>query len=152
MFKQANSEPLASSILQTLAHNLVSTKKKIPLEISKKDKQHKSPRLQNKEHNGKTIIKKAQELVARKCGILEEEDELDEMTLQQYLNMYKNPLNEEAMEAITKLSEVAVEKKIKKKDKKKKKGACSRGRGSKADGKKISKKDNKVSGDAMSAT
>jgi hypothetical protein len=65
-------------------------------------------------------MKKAQELVARKCGILEEEQELDDMTLQKYLDMYKQPLNEESMQAIIKLTEVAGEKiKKKKKDKKK---------------------------------
>jgi hypothetical protein len=53
-------------------------------------------------------------------SILEEDKELDSMTLQQYLNMYKRPLSEEAMEAITQLSEVAAKKKKKKKDKKKK--------------------------------
>jgi hypothetical protein len=52
-------------------------------------------------------------------SILEEDKELDSMTLQQYLNMYKRPLSEEAMEAITQLSEVAAKKKKKKKDKKK---------------------------------
>jgi hypothetical protein len=58
--------------------------------------------------------------VATKCGILEEEQELDDMTLQKYLDMYKQPLNEESMQAIIKLTEVAGEKiKKKKKDKKK---------------------------------
>jgi hypothetical protein len=56
--------------------------------------------------------------VAKKCGILEEEKELDSMALQQYLNMYKIPLSEEAMEAITQFSEVAAESKKKKNDKK----------------------------------
>jgi hypothetical protein len=44
-----------------------------------------------KEHRtkGKPIIKMAQELVARKCGILEEKQELDNMTLQKYLDLYK---------------------------------------------------------------
>jgi hypothetical protein len=48
--------------------------------------------------------------VATKCGILEEEQELDDMTLQKYLDMYKQPLNEESMQAIIKLTEVAGEK------------------------------------------
>jgi hypothetical protein len=80
-----------------------------------------SPRFQNKEDKNKPILKKAQELMARMCGILEEEKELDSMTLQQCLNMYKNPLSYEALEAITQLSEVAAEAKKKKMDKKKKK-------------------------------
>jgi hypothetical protein len=44
-------------------------------------KQRKSPRLQEQGSKGKTIIKKAQELVAKKCGILEEQQEMDQMTL-----------------------------------------------------------------------
>jgi hypothetical protein len=43
--------------------------------------QRKSPRLQNKTDKGKPILKKAQELVARRCGILEEDKEMDSMTL-----------------------------------------------------------------------
>jgi hypothetical protein len=68
----------------------------------------------------------AQDLVAKKWGIVQEEKTLDDMTLKQYLDMYKKPLNEDSMEAILKLTEVAAEKRKKKnKDKKenrKKKG------------------------------
>jgi hypothetical protein len=39
---------------------------------------------------------------------------MDDMTLQQYINMYKKPLNENSMEAILQLTEVAVEKNKKK--------------------------------------
>jgi hypothetical protein len=42
------------------------------------------------------------------------------MTLQQYLDLYKQPLNEQAIDAIIKLTEVASEKDIKKKKKQKK--------------------------------
>jgi hypothetical protein len=38
---------------------------------------------------------------------------MDDMTLQQYINMYKQPLNESSMKAILQLTEVAVEKKKK---------------------------------------
>jgi hypothetical protein len=34
---------------------------------------------------------------------------MDDMTLQQYINMYKQPLNESSMKAILQLTEVAVE-------------------------------------------
>jgi hypothetical protein len=40
------------------------------------------------------------------------------MTLQQYIEMYKHPLNEESVQAILKLTEVVAEKKKKKKGKK----------------------------------
>jgi hypothetical protein len=42
------------------------------------------------------------------------------MTLQNYLDQYKQPLSEQSMDAIVKLSEVAKEKKKKNKDKYKK--------------------------------
>jgi hypothetical protein len=53
-------------------------------------------------------------------GVLKEEEVLDRMTLQQYLDLYKQPLNEQAIDAIIKLTEVASEKDIKKKKKQKK--------------------------------
>jgi hypothetical protein len=40
--------------------------------------------VKNKTKKGKTIIKQAQELVAKKCGIVQEDKEMDSMTLQQY--------------------------------------------------------------------
>jgi 2-phospho-L-lactate transferase/gluconeogenesis factor (CofD/UPF0052 family) len=70
---------------------------------------------------GKTMIKRAHELIAKNCGFLEEGKELDNMTLQQYLNMYKNSLSEETMEVIIKLTQVTEEKKKSKKEGKKKK-------------------------------
>jgi hypothetical protein len=107
-----------------------------------------SPRFQNKEDKNKPILKKAQELVARKCGILEEEKELDSMTLQQCLNMYKNPLSYEALEAITQLSEVAAEAKKKKMDKKKKKGAAVQDKEGKEKGAVVQDKESKKKGTA----
>jgi hypothetical protein len=55
---------------------------------------------------GKSILKKVQELIARKCGIVEEDKELDNTTLQQYVEMYKQPLSKESMQAIVDLTEV----------------------------------------------
>jgi hypothetical protein len=63
----------------------------------------------------------AQEIVAKKCGIIKERDPLDNLTQQQYLNLYKQPLTNQSMEAILKLSKVAVDKVKKKKLKKQKK-------------------------------
>jgi hypothetical protein len=65
----------------------------------------KSPRLKEKNSGGKAIMKLAQDLVAKKCGILKKDEELDNMTLQQYLNVYKQPLTDQAMEAIGQLIE-----------------------------------------------
>jgi hypothetical protein len=84
----------------------------------------KSPRLKEKGSSGKSVANLAQNLIAQKCGILEEDERLENLTLRQYLVMYKKPLDDQATEAILKLTEVVVEKKKNtkknKKDKKKK--------------------------------
>jgi hypothetical protein len=121
LFRQATTEPLSSFILQTPTHKDTKAAEQQQNEMPRQDKQkqRKSPRLKKKGIKGKPIIKMAQELVAKKCGIIQEDQELDTMTLQQYLDMYKEPLSQETIEAITKLTTVATEKKKKKKDKKK---------------------------------
>jgi hypothetical protein len=48
-----------------------------------------------------------------------ENQEMDNLTLQHYINTYKQPLFKESMEAIETLTEVAEAKKKQKKDKKK---------------------------------
>jgi hypothetical protein len=52
------------------------------------------------------MTKLAQELVAKKCGVLREEEALDKLTLQQYLHLYKQPLLDQSMEAVLKLTEM----------------------------------------------
>jgi hypothetical protein len=98
--------------------------------------QRKSPRLKEKNNGGKTIVKLAQDLIAKKCGIIKEDETLDNRTLQQYMDMYKKPLTEQTMDAIIKLTKVTYEKK-KKKQKKEKKEKQTEGI------KKTKKKDNK---------
>jgi hypothetical protein len=122
MFKHANAELLSSFILQTPTQKADAKNQETPEKDKKQEILRKSPRLKVKDTKGKTITKKAQALVAKKCGIVEEEKQLESMTLQHYLHMYKQPLCEEYVEAITKLYEVAVEKQ-KKKEKKKKKNS-----------------------------
>lgn len=46
--------------------------------------------------------------------MIEEDQDLENLTLQQYLDKYKTPLDDEKMEAIKKLSEVTTKKKRKK--------------------------------------
>jgi hypothetical protein len=58
--------------------------------------------------------------LAKKYGILKGDESLDKMTLQQYLDLYKESLSEKSMEAILNLTEVAVDKEKKKKKKQKK--------------------------------
>jgi hypothetical protein len=57
--------------------------------------------------------------LAKKYGILKGDESLDKMTLQQYLDLYKESLSEKSMEAILNLTEVAVDKEKKKKKKQK---------------------------------
>jgi ABC-type transport system involved in cytochrome bd biosynthesis fused ATPase/permease subunit len=75
--------------------------------------QRKSPRLKEKNREGKIITKLAQDLIAKKCGIISEEGNLEDLTLQQYLDLYKKPLSEPEMEAIMELTKVAKEMKKK---------------------------------------
>jgi hypothetical protein len=60
-------------------------------------------------------------------GALEADNELEDITLQQYLDIYRKPLSQPAMRAIKKLTEVAQMQKKKKKEatrKKKNKAAA----------------------------
>jgi hypothetical protein len=51
--------------------------------------------------------------------MLEEDQELDQLTLQQYSDKYKKPLSDQALEAITQLAKASEDNKRKKKLKKK---------------------------------
>jgi hypothetical protein len=77
LFKEANSAPLSSYIMQTPYHKVSDAIgiAQISVEAKGKAMQRKNPRIEEKNSNGKTIIKLAQDLVAKKCGIT---------TLQQY--------------------------------------------------------------------
>jgi hypothetical protein len=119
LFKQSTSTPLSGFVLQMPQHKADPPSNSLPLDGEKEQGPWRSPRLMKKNSSGKDIFKLAQDLIAKKCGVLKEEV-LDRMTLQQYLDLYKQPLNEQAMDAIIKLTEVASEKDIKKKKKQKK--------------------------------
>jgi hypothetical protein len=132
LFKQTTTAPLSGFVLQTPLHKSGMPKSKgkehLKEPISKVKEQLKespirqSPRLKHKNSDGKTTTKLDQDLLAKKCGILEEDQEMDTMTLQQYLDMYKQPLSAKTMDAINNLTEVAVDKA--KKKKKKQKESC----------------------------
>jgi hypothetical protein len=107
MFKQASTEPMSSFIFQTTKQKIGDKSHKAMTMDKEQKVLRKSPRL------------KVKDTKVKKCGIVEEEKQLYSRTLQQYLDMYKQSLSEESLEAIIKLSEVAVEKKKKKKEKKK---------------------------------
>jgi hypothetical protein len=89
-------------------------------ELQKQKNRRKSPRLQEKgiKSKGKSVIKKSQEIVARKCGILEDDQEMDNLTLQQYIDLYKHPLTDQSIEVIVELTDVVEDNKKKKKKKK----------------------------------
>jgi hypothetical protein len=122
LFKKATTYPLSACILETPKHKSSSQLPTDDKEEAVFDNHRKSPRLSGKNSKGKSVIKLAQDLVAKKCGIIQEEDTLDDMTLQEYLHMYKKPLTKDSMEAIIQLTEVAQEKKKKKSKDKKDKG------------------------------
>jgi hypothetical protein len=98
-----------------------------------------SRRISGKNSKGKSIMKVAQDLVTRKCDIVPEEEAMDNMTLQQYLDMYKEPLIEEAMSAIIKLKVAEEKKKMKKGKKHKIKKKKKKGEGEAVGSKKMSK-------------
>jgi hypothetical protein len=86
MFKQASTEPLSSFVLKTPIHKGNASTGTLPttdFEPQKHKNSRKSPRLQEKgiKSKGKSVIKKAQEIVARKCGILGEDQEMDNLML-----------------------------------------------------------------------
>jgi hypothetical protein len=110
LFKQATSTPLSGFVLETPKHKSVAVAGQTPTDGLPDARPWRSPRLKKKNSSGKGIIKLAQDLIAKKCDILKEDEALDKMTLQHYLYMYKHPLDEQAMDAITKLSEVSVAK------------------------------------------
>jgi hypothetical protein len=59
------------------------------MEAPKPVNQRRSPRLKGKFGKGKTIIKMAHEWIAKKWGILDEGQAIDNMTLQHYLDIYR---------------------------------------------------------------
>jgi hypothetical protein len=117
----ANSTPLAGCILETPKTKLPPAAKPQDMVTDPSTKYRSSQRLKQKSNKGKSILKMAQDLVARKCGIVQEGQDLDDVTLQQYVDMYKQPLSDQSMEVIFQLTEVAKDKKMKKKGKSKKK-------------------------------
>jgi hypothetical protein len=56
----------------------------------------------------------AQEMLSKKWGMMETDKELDDITLQQYLDIYRKPLSHSAIQAVRKLTEMAAIKKKKK--------------------------------------
>jgi hypothetical protein len=96
MFKQTTTLPLSSFLLHTPHKNTVSTVPPLPNDPSQTINRAR-PSLKAKKDSGKSITRSAQDLVAKKCGVIQQEDSLDDMTLQEYLQLYKHPLSESDM-------------------------------------------------------
>jgi hypothetical protein len=73
MFKDASTEPLASFVLQTPKHKIVLPTDHVPKSSSLGTDTRCSPWLKGKMPKGKSIIKMAHEMVAKKCGIVQDE-------------------------------------------------------------------------------
>jgi hypothetical protein len=114
-YKHAAPAPLSSCLLQTAQHKTAVVEHSSSAPDREKVGPWRSPRLKKKNSGGKTIVKLAQDLVVKKCGAILEEENLEAMTLHEYLDLYKDPITDKCMEAILKLSEVATQKKKKKK-------------------------------------
>lgn len=111
LFKETTTKPLSTCVLDTAPTKAQTKSTESKTKTEDQLQQRKSPRLKERLAKGKTVVKMAQELVAKKCGILPQEKEMDSITLQQYLDVYKEPLTKESTEAILKLTEVEEKKK-----------------------------------------
>jgi hypothetical protein len=80
MFRLANFEPLSGCILEMPKSKVPSSSKVQVRVATPTTNQRSSPRLKQKPKKGKSILKMAQDLVTKKCGIVEQD--LDNVTLQ----------------------------------------------------------------------
>lgn len=110
-FKHAVIKPLPESILQQ-----PEVTQSIPLDKDETEVCH-STELKNRRKKQKSVIKMARKVLVRKCGILAQDKESENMTLQQYLDNYKKPLSISTKQAIKSVSEITKFKKVKKKKK-----------------------------------
>lgn len=117
LFKESTAWPISDAILSTPLHKLKAliVRKEQVEEVAEKHivKQRKSPRLKGRLSSGKPVIKMAKELVAKECGVIKENQKLDSMTLQQYINLYRCPLTKGSVQVIMKLTEEANKRKKK---------------------------------------
>jgi hypothetical protein len=62
----------------------------------------------------KSATKLAQEMIAKKWGMLDTDKDLEDITLQQYIDIYRKPLSKTAIQAVKELIEMNVMMKKKK--------------------------------------
>lgn len=116
--KQSVISPISPPILKTPAHKstnneTTSNENRSPNMVSPGNRS--SPRLPGKPKKQISVVKMAQQVLAKKWGVLEEDEELENDKIKKYLDIYKKPLSEPEMEAIRTLSEVVEMKKKRKK-------------------------------------
>jgi hypothetical protein len=118
LFMQNVTKPLSTPLLHLPETTQPEPSVQIVSKQSKEGKQRLatrcSPRFKNHGDKRKLSIKLAQEVLAKKWGILDVDKDLENLTLQQYVDIYRKPLSHSAMMAGQKLTEVAVMKKKKK--------------------------------------
>jgi hypothetical protein len=90
--RNANTEPLSSFGLPTPHHKRKITVEPDGEEANQQNKVKKSAKMKEKNSKNMSINKLAQEVLAQNCGIIREDEDLDDMTLQQYIDMYEHPL------------------------------------------------------------
>jgi hypothetical protein len=79
--------------------------------VKQKGATRSSLRLKSINKKPKSIVKLAHDVLAKKWGILNVEEEMEDLTLQQHIDIYKKPLSQPAMAAVRKLTEIAMMKK-----------------------------------------
>jgi hypothetical protein len=107
-FQQTITKDIPPPLLEIPAAHQQAPRMQSKEEISKEDRNKLaarcSPRFKNNTRKHKSAIKLAEEVIAKKWDIIEADNELEELTLQQYFDQYRKPLSQPAMMAIKKLS------------------------------------------------
>jgi hypothetical protein len=119
-FEQAVTNNLAPTLLQLPNHVVTDAANPQMKKAVKNSKPQlptrSSPRFKNKDKKRKPAVQLAQEMLAKKWGLLEADKRMEEITLQQYVDTYRQPLSQSAMAAVRKLTELAELKKKRKKE------------------------------------
>jgi hypothetical protein len=86
---------LTSLLLHSIdsQHKMATGQSKADDQKEKQENHRKSSTLRANNSKGKSILNLAKDLVAKKCDFLLDVESLDDMTLQQYINMYKQLLS-----------------------------------------------------------
>jgi hypothetical protein len=125
-FKQTVTKPLQMPLLDLPSANQQDDPEKEEIQAVREAARslaiRRSPSIQKTMKKHKPAIKLAQEILAMKWGIVDVDKEIKDLTLQQYLDIYRKTLSQPAIMAIRKLSEVAIMKKQNKRTMKKKGG------------------------------